>query len=43
METENQGRCEHFSNVKSNVKLSKGSIHKLKIANIDNDYLYGNL
>ena len=30
-------------NVKSNVKLSKGSIHKLKITKIDNDYLVGNL
>ena len=43
MESENQGHCEHFSNVKSNVKLSKGSIHKLKITKIDNDYLVGNL
>tara|TARA_Y100001970_G_scaffold113010_1_gene141020 strand:+ start:1150 stop:2400 length:1251 start_codon:yes stop_codon:yes gene_type:complete len=43
MESEHKGRCEHFSNVKSNVKLSKGSIHRLKITNIDNDYLLGNL
>jgi uncharacterized protein YggU (UPF0235/DUF167 family) len=43
MESENQGHCEHFSNVKSNVKLSKGSINKLKITKIDNDYLVGNL
>ena len=43
MESENQGHCEHFSDVKSNVKLSKGSIHKLKITKIDNDYLVGNL
>ena len=43
MESENPGHCEHFSNVKSNVKLSKGSIHKLKITKIDKDYLVGNL
>ena len=41
MESNNSGRCEYFSTVKTNSVFKKGTIQKLKINKINDDSLQG--